>query len=295
MPVAVATNSPLRAKLRALRIGERDRHRLERLAGEALARSARSSRRRSRSWHGCSGATVTPRAASNGTQAPSEPRRDQLAPPSASTTASALARTARPPAWRSARRRAAASCPAQPAVAHVELHAAPRAAGAARRATAARPSCRSGTRGPRCRRRSRCPGPAPRRAAARAERRAAAAASACAALADSARRRASKGFGVREVQAAPARPAGTCGPPRAWRRRRCTSHACGGAASRRPSGRRGRRRRRRLCIVVSARVMVRHRRVAAESWPRARHFAMAAIAAPAGHVATWFLSQCPAL
>ena len=97
------------------------------------ARSARSSpgrppRRRAATskpqFAGRSGATAHAARCSHGTQAPSEPSRDQLAPPSASTTAVGVHAALRPAACRSA-----APAPsrgvgqAQPAMAHVELHA----------------------------------------------------------------------------------------------------------------------------------------------------------------------------
>ena len=76
-----------------------------------------------------------------------------------------------------------------------------RAADAARRAAAARPSCPSGTPGPSCRRRCRCPGRRPSRATAAApKRRSSAPISACARAV--ARDEAVEGFGMRQVQPA---------------------------------------------------------------------------------------------
>ena len=104
-------------------------------------------------------------------------RRAAAAPPPPPSPAAAAPRRRRSRAAPSCRRRAPGSprrpalrlspsgvakqqlvaAPAQPAMAHVELHARLRAAGAATRAAAAPPSYRSGTRGPSCRQRSRRP------------------------------------------------------------------------------------------------------------------------------------------
>ena len=147
----------------------RDRDRLHRIAGEALAQvlapagaiPARSGAHVEAAVARHAAARCRRRARpAAATHAPSEPRRDQLAPPSASTTASASNCTSRRPASRNAARRRASrpqpsqrwrmwNCTATPAARH--------AGDAARRAAAARPSCRSGTRGPRCRRRCSMP------------------------------------------------------------------------------------------------------------------------------------------
>jgi hypothetical protein len=75
-------------------------------------------------------------------------RRRNRAAPSSRRPAPARRRPAVRGARRPGRRtRSCAVAPAQPAVAHVEAHAGFRAGGAARRAAAAPPSCRSGTRG----------------------------------------------------------------------------------------------------------------------------------------------------
>ena len=71
---------------------------------------------------GCSGARSTPRACSQGHQAPSEPRRGQLAPPSASTVA--LRRHGQR-ALRRIEAQGAGLVPAQPTVPHVQPHALP--------------------------------------------------------------------------------------------------------------------------------------------------------------------------
>ena len=92
--MAVATNSPLRSK-RSAPCPSRRRSATD-LSGCPAKRSANTVLHppctSKPQLDGCSGATATPRAASSGTQAPSEPRRDQLPPPSASTTARARTR-----------------------------------------------------------------------------------------------------------------------------------------------------------------------------------------------------------
>jgi len=117
MPVAVTTNSPCwrwttpAASAAVIATG---------LTGSPAKRSRRWSLQPPRSGPvgatskpqllARSGAMARPRAASSGTQAPSEPRRDQLAPPSASTVASAA--NACSPSGPAKRR--VASSPAQP-------------------------------------------------------------------------------------------------------------------------------------------------------------------------------------
>jgi hypothetical protein len=74
---------------------------------------------------GCSGATSTPRACSQGTQAPSLPSRAQLPPPKASSSAPRAGTVCASPGWRVEAQRLARipAHPTQPAVAHVKAHA----------------------------------------------------------------------------------------------------------------------------------------------------------------------------
>ena len=151
-PVAVTIASP-----RTVVLAERQRHPLQRLAGEARRGTRPTSRRRKPQLAGCSGATATPAPLSTSTQPPSEPSCGQLAPPSASTAASALTVVA---AVGRIEQKAPCLVPADPAMPQLEADARgiePPQPGAQQRRGLHRPSetpARSSRRT--------CPGPAPR-------------------------------------------------------------------------------------------------------------------------------------
>ncbi len=104
-------------------VGEAGGHRLQRLAGKAFGKCALQPVSKPQ-LAGSSGVTATPCCASSGSQAPSEPSRAQLPPPSASTTASASTRRSPSAACEAQLPPAVgAFAPAEPAMAHVKLHA----------------------------------------------------------------------------------------------------------------------------------------------------------------------------
>ena len=254
-------NSPAWRQVGPLVLAQLDGHRLQRMAGKALTRSARSSRcrpprlatrARSRSSPRAAAPARRRRCCSHGTQAPSEPSRDQLAPPSASTSTSA--RTLPSPCGVSKRSRRGPAPPAptpSPASDGACGTARPaRAAGAARHAATARPSCRCGNTRPELPTKVSMPSPAAQsRNCCGAE-----ATQQCAELGApsrrSARRRArSPRHASGSVR--PCRPAGTCARPTAWRRRGAPS-APPWPAPRRPSARPARRRPRRARLRLSS-------------------------------------------
>ena len=184
----------------AVELLKADRHRLERLARRSAWQSSRSSRRarRSRSWT----ATARPRRRRARAAAAPRRRRSRAAAswrrpaPAPPPLPAAFARRA---AFRSAMRRRRV----QPVKRWRMWNCTPVAAQAVQPGAqaAARLSCRPGTRGPKCRRKSRCPGRAPSRARACASK-ARSHGSTCARALAVARDERVEGFRMREIQAA---------------------------------------------------------------------------------------------